>query len=139
MRIKCAVCRDFDLCLGCFAAGAEVTPHKAHHAYRVVEEMSFPLNHPDWGVSEIGLASFGCVKEARQISLMNSAPSFTGGGGDVIPAQPSRLTGKHSFASLVRVAVHVGFNTLCWTMLCFDERVNERLLDACPVFTLSQM
>lgn len=31
-------------------AGAEVTPHKAHHAYRVVEEMSFPLNHPDWGV-----------------------------------------------------------------------------------------
>lgn len=33
-------------------AGAEVTPHKAHHAYRVVEEMSFPLNHPDWGVRQ---------------------------------------------------------------------------------------
>lgn len=50
MRIKCAVCPDFDLCLPCFAAGAEVSPHRAHHAYRVVEELSFPLNHPDWGV-----------------------------------------------------------------------------------------
>lgn len=25
-----------------------------------------------------------------------------------------------------RVAVHVSFNTLCWTMLSFDERVNRR-------------
>ena len=32
VRIKCAVCRDFDLCLGCFAAGA--------HAPRQTERTS---------------------------------------------------------------------------------------------------
>jgi len=50
VRIKCAVCADFDLCLECFSVGAEVTPHRSDHAYRVVDCLSFPLYHPDWGV-----------------------------------------------------------------------------------------
>lgn len=50
-RIKCAVCKDFDLCLECFSVGVEITPHKNHHDYQVVENLSFPLYHPDWGVS----------------------------------------------------------------------------------------
>ena len=50
VRIKCAVCADFDLCLECFAAGMEMAPHSRHHAYRVVDDLSFPLYHPDWGV-----------------------------------------------------------------------------------------
>ena len=28
MRIKCADCADFDLCLQCFATGVEIFPHK---------------------------------------------------------------------------------------------------------------
>ena len=51
VRIKCAECPDFDLCLDCFAVGVEITPHKSGHAYRVVDNLSFPLYHPDWGVS----------------------------------------------------------------------------------------
>jgi hypothetical protein len=53
-RIKCAVCADFDLCLECFSAGVEITPHKNYHAYRVVDNLSFPIFHPDWGVSAMG-------------------------------------------------------------------------------------
>ncbi|KAI8469008.1 MAG: hypothetical protein J3K34DRAFT_514672 [Monoraphidium minutum] len=52
VRIKCADCQDFDLCLGCFAVGVEVTPHKNTHRYRVVDNLSFPLLHPDWGADE---------------------------------------------------------------------------------------
>ncbi|WVY94774.1 hypothetical protein V8G54_033862 [Vigna mungo] len=33
---KCAVCQDFDLCIECFSVGAEVTPHKSNHPYRVM-------------------------------------------------------------------------------------------------------
>ena len=50
IRVKCAVCPDFDLCLECFSVGVEVHPHKRSHAYRVVDNLSFPLFAPDWGV-----------------------------------------------------------------------------------------
>jgi hypothetical protein len=50
VRIKCAVCPDFDLCLECFSVGVEINPHKSNHAYRVVDNLSFPLYHPEWGV-----------------------------------------------------------------------------------------
>lgn len=36
IRIKCAVCSDFDLCIECFSVGAEVKPHKSNHLYRVM-------------------------------------------------------------------------------------------------------
>ncbi|RZC65824.1 hypothetical protein C5167_009518 [Papaver somniferum] len=36
IRIKCAVCPDFDLCLECFSVGAEITPHRSNHPYRVM-------------------------------------------------------------------------------------------------------
>lgn len=34
--VKCAVCKDFDLCLICFSHGVEVFPHRNDHAYRVM-------------------------------------------------------------------------------------------------------
>ncbi|XVE87647.1 hypothetical protein DITRI_Ditri19aG0004600 [Diplodiscus trichospermus] len=52
IRIKCAVCPDFDLCVECFSVGAEVTPHKSNHPYRVMDNLSFPLICPDWNADE---------------------------------------------------------------------------------------
>lgn len=52
IRIKCAKCPDFDLCLECFSVGAEVTPHKSNHSYRVIDNLCFPLIHPDWNADE---------------------------------------------------------------------------------------
>ncbi|XVE91808.1 hypothetical protein REPUB_Repub01dG0043400 [Reevesia pubescens] len=52
VRIKCAVCPDFDLCVECFSVGAEVTPHKSNHPYRVMDNLSFPLICPDWNADE---------------------------------------------------------------------------------------
>uniref|UniRef100_A0A061RHS0 Transcriptional adapter n=1 Tax=Tetraselmis sp. GSL018 TaxID=582737 RepID=A0A061RHS0_9CHLO len=52
IRIKCAECPDFDLCLECFSVGVEVKPHKRHHAYRVIDNLSFPLYEPTWGADE---------------------------------------------------------------------------------------
>ncbi|GLI66472.1 hypothetical protein VaNZ11_010315 [Volvox africanus] len=51
-RIKCAECKDFDLCLECFSVGVEIKPHRNTHDYQVVENLSFPIYHPDWGADE---------------------------------------------------------------------------------------
>ncbi|KAF7815203.1 transcriptional adapter ADA2 [Senna tora] len=41
IRIKCVVCQDFDLCIECFSVGAEVTPHKCNHPYRVMHSSNW--------------------------------------------------------------------------------------------------
>ena len=34
--MKCVACPDYDLCVECFSVGAELTPHKSNHPYRVM-------------------------------------------------------------------------------------------------------
>ncbi|KAK1416634.1 hypothetical protein QVD17_25749 [Tagetes erecta] len=73
IRIKCACCSDFDLCVECFSVGAEVYPHKSDHKYRVMDNLSFPLFCSDWnadeeillleGIEMYGLANWNEVAE----------------------------------------------------------------------------
>ena len=51
VRIKCADCPDFDLCVECFSVGVETSAHSNAHSYRVMDNLSFPIFHPSWGVS----------------------------------------------------------------------------------------
>ncbi|KAJ7967821.1 Transcriptional adapter, partial [Quillaja saponaria] len=52
IHIKCVLCPDFDLCIECFSVGAEVTPHKSSHPYRVLDNLSFPLICLDWNADD---------------------------------------------------------------------------------------
>ncbi|CEG00111.1 Zinc finger, ZZ-type [Ostreococcus tauri] len=52
VRIRCAVCSNFELCVECFSVGAERQQHKAYHDYHVIDNMSFPLFTRDWGADE---------------------------------------------------------------------------------------
>lgn len=52
LRIKCAECKDFDLCLSCFANGVELLNHKRTHKYRIIEHVTTPLFDLEWGADE---------------------------------------------------------------------------------------
>ncbi|KAL5463554.1 hypothetical protein EMCRGX_G032459 [Ephydatia muelleri] len=52
LRLKCASCNDFDLCLHCFSSGATAGSHKPDHPYQLIDEGSFPLLTMDWGAIE---------------------------------------------------------------------------------------
>ncbi|KAG0004515.1 Transcriptional adapter ada2 [Modicella reniformis] len=52
VRIRCAVCSDFDLCVRCFCGGVELGKHKNWHDYRVMEQHSFPIFDVEWGADE---------------------------------------------------------------------------------------
>ena len=51
-RIRCAVCSDFDICGDCFCVGAEKTPHRNTHSYRIVDCLSTPIFSRDWTSAE---------------------------------------------------------------------------------------
>jgi len=55
VRISCANpnCREYDLCVPCFASGQTSKTHdpKAHE-YHVVEQNSIPIYEEDWGADE---------------------------------------------------------------------------------------
>lgn len=54
LRIKCAECADFDLCLQCFSAGAEIGPHKNDHAYQFMDSgaIGMCLGRGGWSARE---------------------------------------------------------------------------------------
>lgn len=52
VRISCAVCTDFDLCLSCFSKGVRLDPHEPYHAYRIIEQTKIPLYDKAWGADE---------------------------------------------------------------------------------------
>ncbi|CAG8540358.1 13540_t:CDS:10 [Ambispora leptoticha] len=52
VRINCAECPQFDLCVTCFCAGKEVEDHKNFHKYRVMDQFTFPIFTPDWCADE---------------------------------------------------------------------------------------
>ncbi|KAK7245973.1 hypothetical protein RIF29_40829 [Crotalaria pallida] len=68
-HMKCAICKDFDLCVECFSVGAEVAPHKSDHPYVISESFStsIPLICPDWNIDEEillleGIGKYGLEK-----------------------------------------------------------------------------
>ncbi|XP_013407297.1 transcriptional adapter 2-beta-like [Lingula anatina] len=47
VRVRCAECDDFDLCLQCFSCGAEVGIHRKDHKYQVIDNGSFSVFTPE--------------------------------------------------------------------------------------------
>jgi transcriptional adapter 2-alpha len=52
VRIRCAECSDYDLCVPCFAQGQSSGTHKPWHDYMIVEQHTYPIFDEDWGADE---------------------------------------------------------------------------------------
>lgn len=60
IRISCAECTDYDLCVPCFSSGKSSGQHKPWHDYRVIEQHQYPIFDEDWGADEELLLIEGC-------------------------------------------------------------------------------
>jgi transcriptional adapter 2-alpha len=73
VRIKCAQCQDFDLCVDCFFVGVETQFHKNDHKYRIMDDLSAPLYTSKWsadeelllleGIEQFGLGNWADIAE----------------------------------------------------------------------------
>lgn len=54
VRVKCAECVDFDICLQCFSLGAEIGQHKNDHSYQFMDSGAFGifLGRSSWSANE---------------------------------------------------------------------------------------
>ncbi|PVU86187.1 hypothetical protein BB560_006798, partial [Smittium megazygosporum] len=64
VKIACATCPEFDLCVTCFSKGVEIANHKFDHPYSVVSKNNFPIFDIEWTADEElllidGLLQFG--------------------------------------------------------------------------------
>eukprot|EP01128_Nolandella_sp_AFSM9_P007920 TRINITY_DN4501_c0_g1_i1.p1 TRINITY_DN4501_c0_g1~~TRINITY_DN4501_c0_g1_i1.p1 ORF type:complete len:534 (+),score=89.88 TRINITY_DN4501_c0_g1_i1:100-1602(+) len=62
IRIRCATCSDFDLCLHCFVIGVELRDHLNSHDYRIIDNMHFPFLDANWSADEEQLMLEGLEK-----------------------------------------------------------------------------
>ena len=60
IRVKCAICSDYDLCVPCFASGSSSGDHKPWHDYQVIEQNTYPIFDKEWGADEELLLIQGC-------------------------------------------------------------------------------
>lgn len=60
IRIKCAICTDYDLCVPCFASGSATLDHKPWHDYQIIEQNTYPIFEDGWGADEELLLIQGC-------------------------------------------------------------------------------
>jgi hypothetical protein len=58
--ISCAVCKDLQLCIGCYSSASRLkrpvrdchSGHKSSHPYKVCQKYNFPIFRPDWTASD---------------------------------------------------------------------------------------
>ena len=67
VRIACAECENYDLCVLCFSKGAHTGKHKPYHPYRIIETNSYPILCDDWGADE----ELSLIKGCQTLGLGN--------------------------------------------------------------------
>lgn len=67
VRISCATCAEYDLCVPCFSQGLYNGNHRPYHDYRIIETNSYPILCEDWGADE----EIALVKGSQTLGLGN--------------------------------------------------------------------
>ncbi|CEP63688.1 chromatin-binding transcription regulator ADA2 LALA0_S09e00276g [Lachancea lanzarotensis] len=67
VRISCAECPEYDLCVPCFSQGSYSGNHRPDHDYRIIETNSYPILSADWGADE----EVALIKGSQTLGLGN--------------------------------------------------------------------
>ncbi|SCU88747.1 LAFA_0E14356g1_1 [Lachancea sp. 'fantastica'] len=67
VRISCAECPEYDLCVPCFSQGSYSGNHRPSHDYKIIETNSYPILSADWGADE----EVALIKGSQTLGLGN--------------------------------------------------------------------
>ncbi|SCV01377.1 LAMI_0G11100g1_1 [Lachancea mirantina] len=67
VRISCALCPEYDLCVPCFSQGLYSGSHRPYHDYRVIETNAYPILCEEWGADE----ELALIKGSQSLGLGN--------------------------------------------------------------------
>lgn len=67
VRISCAECPEYDLCVPCFSQGLYNGNHRPFHNYKIIETNSYPILCEDWGADE----ELALIKGSQTLGLGN--------------------------------------------------------------------
>ncbi|XP_030759482.1 transcriptional adapter 2B-like [Sitophilus oryzae] len=83
VRIQCCECPDFDICLQCFAVGAEIGPHKNDHPYKFVDHCAVSI-----------FGGRGAWTGTEHLKLLDAAELYSYGSWDKVAAHVETRTAE---------------------------------------------
>ncbi|XP_049784446.1 transcriptional adapter 2B-like isoform X1 [Schistocerca gregaria] len=103
LRIKCAECPDFDLCLQCFSAGGEIGQHRNDHAYQFM----------DSGAIGVGLGRGGWSAR-EELHLLNAIEQYGFGNWEDISRHIETRTSEEAKEEYISRFIEGSIGRLTW-------------------------
>lgn len=105
IHVECRSCKDMNLCLDCFAAGAEIGEHLSNHPYELIDSGSFSVIDESW-------------KAYEELALLEAIERYgIGSWTDIANAVGGERTPEECSERYSRVYVETFFGRSAWNAI----------------------
>nr|XP_023020638.1 transcriptional adapter 2B [Leptinotarsa decemlineata] len=118
VRIQCCVCPDFEICLQCFSAGAEIGPHRNDHSYKFVDHCAVSI-----------FGGKGAWTGKEQLQLLDAVELYGFGNWELVSQHVETRTPEEVKEEYIARYLEGNIGTATWAQLANHRQV---LVDHVP-------